>query len=135
MISTVSKCPACPPPKGGSPPLDTAVTPLGGPLWLVSNSTKRGDFLEFGASRSAVRAVGLDRSTPNLNRVGFTLMLLDYPIHSISISGVRVAVGYGMGRRRLPWPLGGLIEPRPMGVSQDVKPPIKLRVLYNQTTV
>jgi hypothetical protein len=38
-------------------------------------------------------------------------MLLDYPIHSISISGVRVALGHGMGRRRLPWPLGGLIVP------------------------
>ena len=52
-------------PIGGSPPLDTAVTPRG-PPWLVSSSTKRrrGDFLELG--RSGRRFHCRPRSPPNL---------------------------------------------------------------------
>jgi hypothetical protein len=62
-------------------------------------------------------------------------MLLDYPIHSISISGVRVADGHQVGRRRLPWPIGDLIMLGHQGHASGVKPPMKPSVLYNQTTV
>jgi hypothetical protein len=73
--------------------------------------------------------------TKRSHRGEFGLTRIDRMLHSILVGGVRVAAGHQVGRRRLPWLLGGLIVPRPMGVSRDVKPPMKPSVLYNQTTV
>ena len=73
--------------------------------------------------------------TKRSHRGEFGLTRVDCMLHSILAGGVRVAAGHQVGRRRLPWPIGNLVMLRHQGHASGVKPPTKLRVLYNQTTV